>query len=87
MSEPTYWNGEPTPCTKVRVIVGKSPVPTWWCAALAGTEREAVLVVNNPGKKKATIELSYLVNSASWLPQYNLRARPDESKVAVEYND
>lgn len=55
-------------------------------AGRSRTEREAVLVVNNPGKKKAAIELSYLVNNASWLPQYNLRSRPDESKVAVEYN-
>lgn len=43
-SETTYWNGEPTPCRIVRVIVGESPVPTWWCAKLAGTEREAVEV-------------------------------------------
>lgn len=44
MSEATYWNGEPTPCTKVRVLVGKSSRPTWWCAAYAGTERDAVRV-------------------------------------------
>jgi len=40
----TYWNGEPTPARKVRVRVGESPVPTWWCADLAGTERDAVEV-------------------------------------------
>lgn len=40
----TFWNGEPTPARIVRVIVGPSPFPTWWCAELAGTEREAVEV-------------------------------------------
>lgn len=40
----TFWNFEPTPCRIVRVIVGPSPRSTWWCADLAGTEREAVEV-------------------------------------------
>jgi hypothetical protein len=40
----TYWNGEPTPARIVTAIVGKSPVKTWWCADLAGTERQAVEV-------------------------------------------
>jgi hypothetical protein len=40
----TYWNGEPTPARRVRVIVGESERPTWWCAALARTERAAVEV-------------------------------------------
>lgn len=44
MTEKTFWNYEPTPCRIVRVVVGKSPRPTWWCANLAGTEREAVEV-------------------------------------------
>lgn len=44
MSEPTYWNFEPTPARIVRVIVGKSLRPTWWCAGLEGQEREAVEV-------------------------------------------
>lgn len=55
-------------------------------AGRSRTEREAVLVVNSPDKKRTTIELRYLVNNANWLPQYNLRARPGESKVVVEYN-
>lgn len=55
-------------------------------AGRSRTEREAVLVVNSPAEKKANIELSYLINNASWLPQYNLRANPDASKVTVEYN-
>ena len=40
----TWWNGEPTPCRRVRVIVGKPPMPTWWCADLEGKERNAVEV-------------------------------------------
>lgn len=40
----TYWNGDRTPAERVRVVVGESPRPTWWCAPLAGTEREAVAV-------------------------------------------
>ncbi|MHC4396337.1 MAG: DUF4139 domain-containing protein [Planctomycetota bacterium] len=55
-------------------------------AGRSRTEREAVLFVNNPNRKKPTIQLSYLVNEASWLPQHNLRANPDKGKVLVEYN-
>lgn len=44
VKEKTYWNGEPTPCRRVRVLVGKAMLPTWWCAALEGTERDAVEV-------------------------------------------
>lgn len=40
----TYWNGEPCEARVVRVIVGSSLKPTWWCADLEGTEREAVEV-------------------------------------------
>lgn len=39
-----YWNGEPCEVRLVRVIVGPSPKPTWWCADLVGTERKAVEV-------------------------------------------
>lgn len=46
----TFWNYEPTPARIVRVIVGKSERPTWWCAELEGTEREAV-EVNYYGEK------------------------------------
>ncbi len=49
-------------------------------------EREAVLVIKNPGNKKADIYLKYLVRDASWLPQYNLRANQSPSKVSIEYN-
>lgn len=40
----TYWNGQETPARRVRVIVGRSERPTWWCADLEGTERAAVEV-------------------------------------------
>ncbi len=55
-------------------------------AGRSRTEREAVLFVNSPSRKKVTIRLSYLVNEAGWLPQHNLRANPDEGKVFVGYN-
>lgn len=48
--EKTFWNYEPTPARKVRVIVGKSARQTWWCADLEGTERAAV-EVNYHGEK------------------------------------
>lgn len=43
-SEQAYWNGEPCEARRVRVVVGKSQLPTWWCAKLEGTERAAVEV-------------------------------------------
>ncbi len=55
-------------------------------ASRARTEREAVLFINNEGEKKATIDLSYLVNGANWLPKYNFRAEPNKSNVLIEYN-
>jgi uncharacterized protein (TIGR02231 family) len=48
--------------------------------------REAVLFISTEGSKKAAIELSYLVNGANWLQQYNLRANPKKSTVLIEYN-
>jgi uncharacterized protein (TIGR02231 family) len=50
------------------------------------TEREAVLFVRKDDKKKASIELNYLVNNANWQQQYNLRANPKKSTVLIEYN-
>ena len=55
-------------------------------AGRSRTEREVVLFVGVEDKKKATIELSYLVNGANWNPQYNLRANPKQSNVLIEYN-
>lgn len=39
-----YWNFEPCKARRVRVIVGKSPRETWWCASLEGQERAAIEV-------------------------------------------
>jgi len=50
------------------------------------TKHEAVIFVNSQSGGGCAIELSYLVNRVNWYPQYNLRARPAESRVAVEYN-
>ncbi|MHC4658839.1 MAG: mucoidy inhibitor MuiA family protein [Planctomycetota bacterium] len=50
------------------------------------TEREAMLFISKPDKKRATIELSYLVNNANWQQQYNLRANPQKESVLIEYN-
>lgn len=79
----TYWNGEPTPARIVRVIVGKSLRPTWWCADLEGQEREAV-EVNYHG------DVFYLDNEdgSGWnkvthgggSPQWGHRELPDDSK-------
>ena len=55
-------------------------------AGRSRTELEAVIFVNNETKKKAAIEISYLVNGANWTPQYNLRADPKKSNVLIEYN-
>ncbi len=43
-TEKTYWNGEPCHAYIVKVVVGKSLRPTWWCAGLEGQQREAVRV-------------------------------------------
>ena len=50
------------------------------------TEREAMLFVSKEDRKKATIELNYLVNNANWQQQYNLRADPAKQSVLIEYN-
>ena len=49
-------------------------------------EKEVVLNVNSEKAGKVVIKLSYLVNNAGWMPQYNLRARPDKSRAGIEYN-
>jgi len=54
--------------------------------ALKKTSREAIVFVNSENSGSKIIELDYLVKRASWNPQYNLRATPAESKVAIEYN-
>jgi hypothetical protein len=54
----TWWNGEPCQARLVRVIVGKAALPTWWCASLEGTEREAVEI------QYGDFPLAYIDNDA-----------------------
>jgi hypothetical protein len=55
-------------------------------AGHALTEQEAVLSIAKTDSAAAAIELNYIVDDASWIPQYNLRAKPDQGVVLVEYN-
>jgi hypothetical protein len=49
-------------------------------------ERDAVIVVDKRDGAAAKVRLNYLVDSASWRPQYKLRADKDEKKaVNIEY--
>lgn len=47
--EGARWNWEPCEAYRVRVVVGKSERPTWWCAELEGTQRRAVEIVATHG--------------------------------------
>lgn len=38
------WNYQPAEAWRGSVIVGKSPVATWWCAGLLGQRRKCVRV-------------------------------------------
>lgn len=73
MGEQTFWNYEPTPARIVRVIVGQVETPTWWCAGLEGTERQAV-EVSYPGS-----EPFYLDNEdgSGWRKVTQGRGGPD----------
>lgn len=55
-------------------------------AGYSRTEREAVIFMNKSNPAQSVIELTYLVNEASWTPQYNLRSTPDKSLAVIEYN-
>ena len=50
------------------------------------TQREAIVYINKTNNKKSVIRLSYLVNNASWKPQYNFRADVKKSNALIEYN-
>lgn len=87
MPEKTYWNGERTKARKVRVLVGESPVPTWWCANLAGTIRQAVEVTydgrrfflddeDGKGWRKVT--------EGHGSPSWGSASLPDTSRVVAE---
>ena len=54
--------------------------------SVARTERDAIIVIDKTKPGAGTIRLNYLVQNASWKPQYKLRAgTKDAEKVAVEY--
>lgn len=80
----TYWNGEPTSARRVIVRVGTVPVPTWWCAGLEGTERQAVEVTY--GKQTFYLDNE---NGSAWGkvthgyggPEWGHSSLPDDSEV------
>jgi uncharacterized protein (TIGR02231 family) len=49
------------------------------------TIREAVIFVSKAARAERTIRLSYLVNSASWTPAYNIRMGEQNNSISVEY--
>jgi uncharacterized protein (TIGR02231 family) len=49
------------------------------------TEREAVIVLDKTNAAPGKVKLNYLVNSATWQPQYKLRAGTEKDPVQVEY--
>jgi uncharacterized protein (TIGR02231 family) len=49
------------------------------------TEREAVIVLDKSNAAPGKVRLNYLVSSASWQPQYKLRAGAQKDPVQVEY--
>ncbi len=48
-------------------------------------ERDAVIVVEKKAAAAGTVRLHYLVDSASWKPQYKFRAGKEKEAVQVEY--
>lgn len=67
----TYWNGEPTPCVRVKVVVGKAP-ETWWCVKLEGTTRAAVKVMY-----KGAVYYLDNENGSAWLKVTTGRGGPN----------
>jgi hypothetical protein len=49
------------------------------------TERDAVIVVDKHDAAPGKVRLNYLVDSASWRPQYKLRADGKKDAVQLEY--
>lgn len=81
---PTYWNGDACEAKCVRVVVGLAPAPTWWCAGMRGTERNAVRVKqgddifyldNEDGSGWAKVTLGY------GSPQWGHRSLPVEREI------
>ncbi|MBV9122715.1 MAG: mucoidy inhibitor MuiA family protein, partial [Planctomycetes bacterium] len=49
------------------------------------TEHEAIIVVDKKTPAPGKVRLNYLVNSASWRPQYKFRAGKDTEPIQLEY--
>jgi hypothetical protein len=54
-------------------------------AGSSKTERDAVIVVDKRRAGPGTVRLSYLVDAASWRPQYKFRAGTEKQPIQVEY--
>ncbi len=55
-------------------------------AGTSKTERDAVIVVDKANAAPGKVRLNYLVDAASWRPQYKFRAGKEiQDKVQVEY--
>ncbi|HZU38874.1 MAG TPA: DUF4139 domain-containing protein [Gemmataceae bacterium] len=49
------------------------------------TERDAIIVVDKQNPDPGKVRLNYLVNSASWRPEYKFRAAKERDPIQVEY--
>lgn len=49
------------------------------------TEHDGIIVVDKKNAAAGKVRLNYLVSSASWRPQYKLRAGKDKEPVLLEY--
>jgi hypothetical protein len=54
-------------------------------AGSSRTEIDAVIVVDKAGAAAGSVRLHYLVNAATWRPQYRIRAETDQDPVSLEY--
>ena len=54
-------------------------------AGTSRVERDAVIVVQKLRPQAGTVRLGYLVNAASWWPQYRLRGAAADGPVRLEY--
>jgi len=54
-------------------------------AGSSRTEIDAVIVVDKAADDAGSVRLHYLVNAATWRPQYRIRAGTDKEPVALEY--
>jgi uncharacterized protein (TIGR02231 family) len=54
-------------------------------AGSSRTEQDAVIVIDKTNAAAGTVRLNYLVDSATWTPQYKVRAGGEKDPVQVEY--